>query len=168
VMELMFSNLSDAVPNYLLPASDVPQALRDVAEALRFMRSKEIVHMAVKAENVLVKIETQSGRLDGCIKLGDFGICGRSGRRCLLGVTARRHRRRACGCSCRPTCRAAGAERRKHATWGLRDADVSAAKLRALSCARQERRFLKAAEDHTLQGEMENGRARSTVRGFDN
>jgi serine/threonine protein kinase len=54
VMELMSSNFSDAVRKYHLPASDVLQALRDVAEALRFMHSKGVVHIDVKAENGLV------------------------------------------------------------------------------------------------------------------
>jgi serine/threonine protein kinase len=38
------------------------------------MHSKGVVHMDVKATNVLVKIDKQTGRLDGRVKLADFGI----------------------------------------------------------------------------------------------
>jgi serine/threonine protein kinase len=74
VTELMSCSLVDAVTNSSLSASDVWQALCDVAEALRFMHSKGIVHMDVKAENIMVNIDKQSGRLDGCVKLGECGI----------------------------------------------------------------------------------------------
>jgi serine/threonine protein kinase len=74
VMELMLCSLVDAVVKYCLSASDVWRALCDVAEALRFMHSKGIVHMDVNAENVLVKLDRRTGRPEGCAKLGDFGI----------------------------------------------------------------------------------------------
>jgi serine/threonine protein kinase len=74
VMELLTCNLFVASSQYSLSANDVLQALRDIAEALRFMHSKGVVHMDVKAENVLVKVDRRNGRLEGRVKLADFGI----------------------------------------------------------------------------------------------
>jgi hypothetical protein len=74
VMELLTCNLVDASSQYSLSANDVRQALCDIAEALRFMHSKGVVHMDVKAENVLVKVDRRSGRVEGRVKLADFGI----------------------------------------------------------------------------------------------
>jgi serine/threonine protein kinase len=88
VMELMFCSLVDAVVKYSLSGSDVWRGLCDVPEALRFMHSKGIVHMDVKAGNVLVKLDGRTRRPESCAKLGDFGIS----RKKRETVSARRNR----------------------------------------------------------------------------
>jgi TPR repeat protein/serine/threonine protein kinase len=73
--ELMSCNLHIARSmGYLQNVSDIRQGLCDVAEALHYMHSMGVVHMDVKAENVLVRIDKATGRLDGRVKLADFGI----------------------------------------------------------------------------------------------
>jgi serine/threonine protein kinase len=69
----------DALAKYCLPTRDVRQALYDVAEALRFLHSKGIAHLNVNAENVLVKIDQRSRRLEGSAKLGDWNFAEKAG-----------------------------------------------------------------------------------------
>jgi TPR repeat protein len=157
VTELMSCNLMDAAAKFGLAASDVWQVLRDVAGALRFMHSKGVAHMDVKAENVLVNIEKQSGRLGGCVKLGDFGIS----RKKRETVSARRNRETALAASARvfmsPELLRGGCGTEKACdVWSfgtLMCQLLSTARCPALD--KSHGLWLeKAAEDHTLQGEM--------------
>jgi TPR repeat protein len=157
VMELMSCSLVDAGAKYCLSAIDVTQAIYDVAEALRFMHSKGIVHMDVKAENVLVNIDRRSGRLEGCAKVGDFGVS----RKKRETVSAQRNRETALAAGTRVfmapellrgTC---GAEKACD-VWSF--GTLMCQLLSTARCPVLDKSdgfwLEKAAEDHTLQGEM--------------
>jgi serine/threonine protein kinase len=72
--ELMDFNIKEVISKRILvEESDLQRALCDVAEALYFMHKRGVVHMDVKAENVLVVVDDKD-RLDGRAKLADFGV----------------------------------------------------------------------------------------------
>jgi TPR repeat protein len=73
--ELMHCNLQVArAQRGLRSPREKRRVLCDVAEALYFMHSRGVVHMDVKAENVLLRFDKHSRRLDGRAKLTDFGV----------------------------------------------------------------------------------------------
>jgi serine/threonine protein kinase len=52
---------------------DTVQILADVAEGLQYLHDSRVVHMDVKPENVLVRVDSD-GRLKGRAKIADFGV----------------------------------------------------------------------------------------------
>lgn len=48
------------------------QVLLDVAEAMRYIHSRHVVHLDLKPQNIMIKVK--DGKIDGRAKINDFGV----------------------------------------------------------------------------------------------
>lgn len=73
VMELMDGDASSVMEKGdLTERQDVTNLLLHIAEALEFIHDKNVLHLDVKPQNILLRV--RDGRLHGRAKLSDFGV----------------------------------------------------------------------------------------------
>ncbi|NXC30381.1 PAK3 kinase, partial [Campylorhamphus procurvoides] len=70
VMEYMDGGtLFDVISKAHLSEEEMAAVSRECLKGLDFLHSNGVIHRDIKSSNILI-------RTDGCVKLGDFGLCG--------------------------------------------------------------------------------------------